>query len=454
MHEQNFENRVRDKLGGLLLDPSLPVWKEVEKELAKKKRRRGFFFFLFLLVPVATCVALYLGGTFDSGKESVAAGSHKTTGNAAVAPTVRHKKEVPLPGPLPLPSPSISAAPIVPGFTSKRSAPEMYAARTKRGLPTSIVVRGHSNEPPSTSIVPTATGKKEGTLTLPSTVEHGPPLGVDEYPPVRKGLNSIDARRSEPTLPRSLTLFTPSFNKLPGSKPQAGNKKWQWSLHAAAGSSWVRTSLFHDVPQVRADFQTGSAAGGTPASRLPSTVKRGGVYTVGIDIKKPLAPNLSFVTGLRYRRAQTRVTVGTAIARDTTLQANNYSFLSVSQYYNAGSTKELTNNYHFLEVPVGLELQPLERVPLSLQTTLSAARMIAANAVVFGTQSRVYYKEKSAYHNTQLYLGTAIDYRLVQTKGFTLRAGPYLHYGITTLEKRGWVDQHLFAAGIRTNISF
>jgi hypothetical protein len=146
--------------------------------------------------------------------------------------------------------------------------------------------------------------------------------------------------------------------------------------------------------------------------------------------------------------------VGATIAGDTTLRNNNFSTLSVSAYYNPGAAQELTNNYHFLELPLALEWEPLQRLPLRLQASITGARMIAADAVLFGTQSRVYYKEKGAYHNTQWYVGTALDYRLIQRKGFTLRAGPYLQYGITTLEKRGWVDQHLFATGIKTNISF
>jgi hypothetical protein len=222
-------------------------------------------------------------------------------------------------------------------------------------------------------------------------------------------------------------------------------RKWIWSVYTGVGMSNTTTALFNNEQRFTMDYSIGTNSGTPTFSQPPSPVQKGIAYSIGVDAKRNLSKRLSLTAGLHYSRYSTKRFVGarnTSLA-NVTLGGNDSA--KVNESYRPGRQQELTNKYHFFEIPVGIEFRPIKKLPLYLHSGLTIAQMIGSDAVVYDANNRIYYKADKAFNSTGVFYFSSINYTFYKNKTFSLNAGPYLQYGVTKLEKFGANKHHLYS---------
>ena len=154
-------------------------------------------------------------------------------------------------------------------------------------------------------------------------------------------------------------------------------------------------------------------------------------------------PSLSvciFFSGLRYHYYSTKMNVGTD-------SSGYYAFASPGW----DASIQYKNAYHFISVPLGLEVQPIKAVPLNVSATLSVQQLLHTNALVYDADRKAYVNDKDAFVKTQLFAEMGLNYALsLGTKKLAL--GPQISYGLSRLEQNR--NKNLFYLRLNTQLHF
>ena len=197
----------------------------------------------------------------------------------------------------------------------------------------------------------------------------------------------------------------------------------------------------------------GSSTASPAANRpgLPSE-KQSFAYFAGLQLQKPLNKTTSVFTGFRYAYSGIKITRGNPVNLPLTVYVSNFYAASISNYYSAAPSgrSNYTSHYHFLEIPLGIEKQLGQKSRFSVNAGLSVTRLLGTNALQFDPQSGVYYKDDSHFNKTQWNILAGIQYNLVSKEKYSLRIGPQVQYGLTSLlNKKSPYSEHLFFGGIQ-----
>ncbi|MBS1974950.1 MAG: outer membrane beta-barrel protein, partial [Bacteroidetes bacterium] len=246
----------------------------------------------------------------------------------------------------------------------------------------------------------------------------------------------------------------PPIDRATGKNKQQQKKSapWRISINSLAGisnvfgsglsSSYVSGPLF--------SFQNGgyALAPGTayyPPSKIGPYLSAG----FGLAAEKKIAKKFSVSAGIRYRFYSTRVSALQFVDSSTYVYVSSNNLLQVNGYYVPGS-KNYVNFYHFLELPVliNMQINKSEKHPLLWQAGFSVSYLMATNALHFDPSGNIYYKDKSLFNKAQANLVTGIMLGSPFYKG-ELRYGLQFQYGLTRLlNKQAGDTEHLFFAGI------
>lgn len=492
MPVNEFEQQVQQKLEELQLQPSGEVWEEVEKRIQKeKKRRRVIFWWLFPLLLLGGGAAVYVfndkeekliiteqnsnpqatensgnstkeetksnelnnNNTTNTNKENNQPASEQTTGINEEKIVAAGKETMPVPAQ----SSAITVKPA--GISQKKNTG--VKNRSNR----------NSGENMLTAIVSTGKQKKEQPVNektepadkIPGTTEEikSQPVADELKPAVISGNNSITVDDKKDTA----AWVLPEVKKEPEAevvpvneqtkKPKGKNNKWEFGVHATAGSSGVSEGISFFDAQKSADAL--SSPGGQfnmagPLAPVTGAAPQNSFYwQAGVYAKRKLSRKTAFSTGLDLSAYSTVRATGVFI--ETSRMVNNgLSNFTVADYYYSGTSYSYKNRYYFLQVPVSFHWQfnKGKKLPLEWQNGLSAGWMTNTNALVYSPASNVYFKDNSSFNKFQLAYQSGITARFFNKAKHPLTAGFVFNYHLSKLEKVKTTEgNHLASFGLR-----
>ena len=393
MHDREFEKQVNQKMQELHFAPNPEVWARVEADIQKKKRRRPIIFW-FLFAGLLTAGA---GLWFSHGwneKKGVKSGS------------VEHKNN----------------------RKEESTAPVTVASQQK--------VFTQKKEPLT---------KKQEEISAPDEIV------TIQQPPTPEPQKTEEPKKQDTAKTKEAGI---AMNDKPAK--QNKNKKksnWQFGFSAGAGISDVGSQLLKGSRV--ADFayaNTNTNAGPSYNPPRPSEINANTAFQIGAYASKPIGKRFALKLGLNYEYYSTSIHVGSLYNSPRAVNQGS-NMRMVDQFYTTGNAGKYTNKYHFVSLPVSLQLKIADRKKFGIiwENGISASRLISATALHYDGISGTYYKDNDLFNKTQWSASSSLLLS-VKSKNLQFSAGPHVQYGISNLVKGS--DSHLRYVGLKLTTGF
>lgn len=458
--QNEFEKQVHQKMEELNLVPSDPVWQKVELQIRRKKDRRRLLLWLPLMV-------LFLGGGIwffmNHDVKHNAAGklskenlqqkneltkTQPTIHNETDSKIIINKKKADKTKTHSSENvhANISETAAIATF-NKPSIEKKLLIHKKRNSKSDFVENKNFSDQQKNSIV------KEGRKDFSSSIINQKKISEADTSSSVLHLNSnlmvnnsSEIKTVVATSKQDSVRADTALQKPQTALKKSAEPKWKYALLVSGGASGLsRLQLFNRQQSfgTAPNYSTGTANSGGTFYDRSSPVKKDWSLSVGIAATKRLSKRTSFSTGVQYRYYSNSILVGNKITQDTVL-AN----FAVRQYYsgNNATLQSYRNQYHFISVPVNIDWQLLQKIPLHLHAGISLQYLIQTNALRFDAATKSYFNNKKAFNSIQLFSELGLSYS-VFLKQHVLLFGPQLQYGLTRIEKGNPV-YHLFSYGI------
>lgn len=475
MHDHNFEKQVQQKMEELSLSPSDAVWENVEDQLHKKKDRRIIFWLPLFLIPVILCGYFCFhryyhpsGNITLTQNNQVPAHSPGYTGNAAVSGNNRkinpQKNEMAkAAGTKPhINDQEIVAGnpenhPILPSSSPVHDAPGI-ALPDKKAIKHPVLQGGEHQ--PAEKIKQVAIAdtykKHRPDKNMAESIQADRPAGkmttADEPEAAILSADAPAIQADEVLMKEPSHAITPSvllrnepfetgfavanYTGLAKQTVKLSKKtglKWGFSLQA--GKTSVRDGKLNTLFAAPTRDFIGSSLTlnqGNNVVYTPSTVQPGFGFSAGFFFRKQLNRRVAVSTGITYTRVTTSLATGNKVDSVFTLST---SAGRINQFYPLGESNTYTNRYHFIELPVSLQLQ-LNRgkiIPLIWEAGVSFSELLASNALHYNSALRKYYTDNHLFNRAQLNFLIGLYLQAFSGSRHTFRIGPKLQYGVTPL---------------------
>lgn len=465
MQKQNFEKQVHKLMDDLVIPPSPPVWDKVEEQIRRKNERRRI---VLWLLPVLLISAGLLWWMASNNKIEVGNNNDVTTTTTSKQENINSINEKTKPGKkenLPA-SPDISSLKELKQQSFKKQYfldknNTEFKVQTKENITNTETIKEVSNNIPAT---------RETEIIIPAVEA---PKGIvpnisDESNGVKKSDTTAIKIKDEVQSEIEKTNVDSSVNVVINLEPESNieiltsektnlsklKSKWKLVPYLAAGFSNVSKGFLD--PVAVADFYNvpGSTAGSGSGSFSSSSTPLKGIYfSGGLRIAKNLNSRFSIASGLHYNYFSTKQNIGTRVNNDTTIFYSNQS-VRLQDYYQNGNANRYTNKYHFISIPVAIEYQLHKKAPLSIETGFSINRLISTNALLYNRNSNIQFENDKAWNKMQLHSFLGIQYHFLKNKPFSFKAGPFIQYSLTRLDKTSNSKQFLSVAGLQTQFYF
>ncbi len=460
MHENNFEDQVREKMDQLGFDPPDAVWTAVDKEINKDKKRRGPLFFLLLFSGLLLSGgAIYYGVYKNYSDKKIISLDQKMKDENQNKSSVRKDQ-----------SAGLQENKLNNGTTNLNKQNKAYPLKSKNNLKS-------GNEPAfSNNTNETRDGRNDRSEENDGTAKRDKP-NSEIVPPIstrtgfeNSGRVSVDStgmkKASEAIGLKNIRKDSISVSKsATKDKPKSKASVWTFGLTGGAGISNTNQSLFKQsnvTGQYYSLPNSSPISGAVVSVPASSEISPGFSFTVGAFVSRYLSKRIFVSAGLNYHYYSTHINTGYAI--DSSIIVYNPSYYNlgsatiptayaINNYYQSGSSHSYTNNYHFFELPVSADFQLNKsvRLPLYWQGGLSVSYLFSSNALLFDPNGNLYYQNSSVFNKIQWNgtTGFMVGFPLNKNE---LRLGPELQYGFSGLLKSGSGNpQHLLYTGLRVS---
>ena len=446
--------------------PTPPVWEKIEAQIRKKKERRRFFLWLPILLLGSGAAFWWYASTF----------THPSTRTTAGVTSL------PKPSIVSKGSSTVSEKPST--VSNKPASPSKEIPSSNDQITTDILLP----VPAKQSLAKTSTAKndRKGPFVNKNTTSQQHTLAAAGNKPASPPAPPAVADRSETPLASSMplatspkTITTDSSSTLDSStkqkivalptatdstatatapvKKQGPSKTWHWGISASAGSSGSSSGNSASGSYL-ANSSTGVTTGlgasySGPRPPLvtypdPSPVKSHTSLEIGLTAERQVSRTLSVSAGLGYSYYSTVIGVGKKLSQAAVTASN---FRGSLYYVNVGHGEYYVNKFHFISLPVSMQVRLLKRLPVLLHAGLSLRRLLATNGLQYDAAAQVYLKDPGAFRKTQVFSGIGLDYAL-SGKRSSWRAGPQFDYGLTRMDANG--HRHWYSAGLRVSYLF
>jgi len=448
MQDPEFEKIVRQKMEELNFNPPEALWKNVALGIQDKKRSRRPLFWPIFLLGLGLAGGFYFGnrGTVNqqspTGKNEVREVLPKTnpekinknvsklsTSNNvfnSASPSIRSQK------------PKIGAMPTA-WQTSLHKIPQIQSFDEKNN-PDPLENQASSN----------SSLNHQNNIVSPdiSYKKSLPPLA----------LLSISQSRIYPRLASSLN-DTKTFPK------QRKKTPWTFGLTISPGISRIEEGLFKSGSVSDMSGIMLPSYNATPGGAVffpPSTIQSDAAYSAGVIFQKPLSNRIALSIGVNYHYYSTLIKTGAKVGDTSYTYSFNSSppssfpvpslnLVSTNVVYQTGNTSSYINRYHFIELPVSVQilLNQNNHLPISWEVGMRLSRMIASNALHYDYLTDYYFKDNALFNKTQVSASTALLVGFWR-QGHFFQAGPELQYGLTNMiTDNAYNKQHLIFYGIK-----
>jgi hypothetical protein len=445
MQEQNFEKQVREKMDELSFVPSAPVWGKVEEQIRNKKEKRRI---IFWLLPLLLVSGLGWWLFTDKGLPFLNKTEQASTQGQFNIPIKKSSRDI---------------TQIPETRTTDKNA-------TEEQKPT---VKPNENTTSSTAIIQTKREKKTKPRQQPAGLPSAEDLFLSEQ--IATSEEEIQNKVALPlpeimvydfnadsilnTRPISVKELPVLENKINQKTKSSNQNKWQFAFAAQGGISGISEgfSSLGRSAEIYYDASPNTSAGGNfgnlPMPAPPATPKSGIAFSAGLDVKRKINKRLALNSGLRYAYYSNSIQVGSTVYRDTSISRMDASVLRVAAFYrNDANSQKYTSEYHFIQIPFGLEYKLVANQPLYIQAGIKVEQLLGSNALFYNKYAGVYVKDKEMLAKTGMQLFSGFHYHFRSRKNFSFAAGPQFQYGLTNLSKNKSNDQHLYFVGLSTQI--
>jgi hypothetical protein len=453
MHENKFEKEVREKMDQLGFDPPETVWARVNQEInQEKKKRRPLFWIFFLSGLVLGGGGVYmtmqnkLSNRTDTAKPNWLAGKHP---DSVQSDKKQEEKKVPK---------GTTAQEASSKTNLKATAPD-----TARGLQS---VRNQNFGSRSADIK-----KQTGKIPVPVTEKSDEEM-IKDYSqvPLRQVPNDdimlrkdspvvagVKEQKANKTIPADSASALKTTN---GKKQNLKTSPWSIGITGTAGISNINQGLFQSANAASNSYSSytpSNSSAAPPSTRYTSAnLQSGFSFALGVFVNRSLSKRASMSAGINYHYYSTKINTGNLIDSVIYVYTANASYgqpglAAVSTFYRNGVSKEYTNQYHFVELPVNLILQmnKSRKNPLNWEAGFSLAWLLGTNALHFDPNTNVYFENSQLFNKTQWNAVTAVLYGF-PVHEHTILLGPQIQYGLSGLLKTNTASPgHLFYFGIK-----
>jgi hypothetical protein len=436
MHENNFEKRISEKMQELGFDPTDAVWSAVDKEINKEKKRRPMFWLLFLSGLVL------LGGGFYLG-------TLKNYSNKIIADQQRENKKEN--------QGNTSTTKTQNGNISENATVGKTPSPLSQG-PTQTSKRKQSHE-----IAVLNSGKEENSTQAAMENNRATEQIVsDKVKDDRNNTAQADIVKDS-TVQKTLKKdATPDIKIVKEANKKNRPSMWQIGFTGSAGISKIDQSLFNSAnisglsynPSYFASISMSGASAPTPPASPKITP--GFSFGAGVFVNRYLSKRISLSAGIDYHYYSTKILTGNAVDSSTLVYPSYPSANSTESYYRNGNEHSYTNQYHFIELPVtiNMQLNKSGKIPLYWKAGFSLSYMMSSNALHFDSYGNVYYQNTTLFNKFQFNGLTSfmIGFHLPHGE---LQLGPQLQYGLTGLLKQNPAEPgHLLYGGLKISYVF
>ncbi len=416
----NFEKQVQDKLDGLKLPPSPPVWGNIEDAIKQKRRRRmPLLWWLFGLLLAGGGFIYFSGKNFNSSfekekitstKEPVKGTKHNDSSgretNISVleenttAKNLENEKK---------------SATTIKSFESNDEASKQKASQKSRRKKLPAKTSAEIYQADNAQIDPEIIKEKPVTDLLSDTTSAN--SVVQHLAKKEKKVESNDSS-------------TQLLQKRP-EKKSSKNSKWQLGFTAEMGLAGI----------IKGQNSNGFTTAGLPGIQYAPGTRRGFHYSFGIRLGKDIDERLALSTGVRYSDFNTLINAGNKVNGDTVL-----SSIRVNGFYPTTASANHNNHYRFIIVPFELDYRLLKKRALLLHAGVSVNQLVGRDALQFDKASGLYYENKDGLSGTQVFSTLGLSYPLFSINKTQFCLGPKVQYGLTKIQKSGNNDR-LFSLG-------
>jgi hypothetical protein len=480
MQANEFEKQVQQKMDELSFTPSAPVWQNVEKEIRRKKQKRRMLLWLPIFALLLTGGIVWLSLSTEKEKSDVefnTAGIQNSELNNQPSVTEESKER------------TLKEENTSPkyqqqktdynnntrgfnGTTNTRALHQKYLNKKSTYNTTQNIVSkkpsalSRTNQPNTTLTNNSIEQLIASSDTKPQVDKKETSNAENSSQVINHTTNSVAIKTIQPELKVDSVqkINEDSVKKLLlkdsiQSKDTAANKieikkkiasaKWMLTPVLQTGIAGItkKGGLYNGA---RYSDPLLNSGGGTVADNSISRPKNNLGISLGLLAQKQITKRLQFETGLQYSFLSNTVDVGRRRRIDTVV-SNQYGITRVTQYYEKSAENNFNNKYHFISLPVALNLKLFTNTPVFVHTGIAIQYMISSNGLAYSSQNRIYYHDKKAFNKAQFSTDLGIYYQLACNKK-TLTVGPNVQYNWTRLQKDNSPYQHLFAAGVRATL--
>lgn len=420
LHHKSVEERLKD----FTMDPSEPVWANIEENLDKKKRRYiiGWWMLLPLLL-IGTGLFLFTGnntkqkrGDYDkqqsSGKNTKEP-TNTTAGNTATTIPVK-KNDI---------AGNTAETAVMPEKVTKTQKSKTanfdfsgvsspgYNKKTKK-----VVTGKKTPENPGDDVFTSSTDPVTDKGRMTTKIESPQPSGTDSTNALQKDTDSSAGNKllSSQKLPvdNTDTVKTTSEKLKDKNKPQ---KRWQMEWTANAGAAELGGLNFFSKQEVF-QYSTGGI-GSSPAIRTVQQheIMPGISAGVGIQLAKKLSPYFTFRTGIGYQYRS--MTIKQTLTTDSLVAGTSADFYTTLSIVSSKSSLHL----HHINIPLLLTYS-FPKGKISMTGGLQNHFVVAGN---WNEHASLLGKKK--LYMPSVYLNPAVAFR-------NFNAGPYLNIGLQRFE--------------------
>ncbi len=482
MSENNFEKKIQQRLEGLRLEPSEPVWYKVEARIREHKRRRRWLLLLpFLLLTLGGGAYWLLSGSnkpVTVAENNIAVTAEKKDSN--INDTERENKSITLQN-------TESQHNISADNKDKiNSGAGIYDKETNRQKNTP---RSNKNvqfaEHGTTSITRTDVKKKTRIAADDEGKSIKQPLQKEKRDINNEDNNSSNEAKSDKRVTANTATSTPLIhNTVPDSatgvkspenknviskneqtviaqqpvieKRKRDKQSLLWGISVQAGVSNITEALLDgQFKNALADFQSSpnNAPGGSGQIPVtPAVIKSSFAFGLGGWIEKPVGKKTSLRAGLNYYNFGSRMNVGNEVNSSRSVY-NGLSSVVVERYYLPGNSITHYNKYHLLEFPIGIyrRFNKSERLPFHGHFSVNPGRIIGSKVLLQDTTG-VFFNDGSLLNKTTLSFSTGLSFTIFNKSKFPLRTGPVLQYQFNNLSRSAGSKQHISFLGLQADV--
>ncbi|MDP4250979.1 MAG: hypothetical protein Q8918_12790 [Bacteroidota bacterium] len=458
MPDNHFEHKAKNKLDELKFIPSEAVWLNVQAQIKKDKDRRR----LLLWLPAA-CLLLGAGTWYlfhgkskiypvhvistlsENGKNKINPSSEtvESEKNRAIAviPTDHSASNVQQQINHPRYEPKNKRSPL----KENRQEPE---SRKPSGANESSMILGIEGRDQKKDV-----RKAEPQTNAPVIIQDSKKsrdAGINPAPDsgsVARANRKISSKADSTARGIAKTGGDDNLKNSPRKKTRTSNQdNIQWGITGGAGLSSHFNRFRNNNPYYTSNY-------GVPGNDHSFPPEKQSIsFYIGLQAQKMLNNTTKIFAGLQYSYSEVRIAPGNLVNMPAAVYAGNYSLTNINSYYLVSGTNNYnyTNQYHFVEIPLGIEKQLGGKSRFSVNAGISLAWLVAVHALQYDPQTRIYFKENSYFNKAQWNVLGGIEYRLLQKEKYTLKIGPQFQYGLSgLLNRKSSYTEHAFFGGFQ-----